>query len=163
MWQKLLRGTVWERGALDHEPKKFRSLWRIWLPLYDGIAMSAGLLAVFYGTRLLDRIFGDALTNVLGVFFFVVASLALLGVAYPRLGKLETAAKSLLIGSVIAYVYCILFLPSPEQLAQSEAPNYFVAAMLFIGLPLPMFRLNMLAEERFDRRVAMRVQELMNE
>ena len=156
---RILRGTIWKKGALDHEPKKYRSLWRVWLPLYDIIAIFAGIFAVTHGSRTLDRIFGTFL-DPLGVLFAVVALICLIGVSFPKLWKLETIGKSLLVGIISAYVYCILFIPSQEQLSYAEAPSYFVACMLLIGLPLPLFRLNQLAEEQFDRRVQARAREL---
>lgn len=161
MWDRILEGTVWERGALDHEPRKFRSLWRVWLPAYDFLVILAGIFALAVGSRLLDRIFGS-FTDVLGGLFSLVGALCFLGIAYPSQWKLEWVSKCLLIGMVTAYVYCILFLPSPAQVAYSEAPNFFVATMLFVGLPLPLFRLNMLADEKFGRAVEARVQELLS-
>ena len=155
----IFKYTVWAKGALDHEPKKFRLLWRVWLPVYDVIAIFAGCSAFIYGSRTLDRIFGSLL-DPLGIMFALVGFACLVGVSFPKLWKLETIAKSVLIGVVSAYTYCVLFIPSPEQLSYAEAPSYFVACMLLIGLPLPLFRLNQLAEERFDRRVQARVREL---
>ena len=159
MLKAILKYTVWARGALDHEPKKFRSLWRVWLPVYNLTAMAAGVFAMTHGSRTLDRIFGERV-DPLGFLFFSVATACLVGVSFPKLWKLETVSKCLLIGIVIAYAYCILFIPSQEQLSHAEAPALFVACMLLIGLPLPLFRLNQLAEERFDRRVQARVREL---
>lgn len=161
MSARILKGTVWETGALDHEPKKFWSLWRIWLPVYDILVVLAGIFAVTVGSRLLDRIFGS-FTDVLGTMFALIGALCFFGIAYPSQWKLEWASKCLLVGMVTAYVYCILFLPSPAQVAYAEAPNYFVATMLFVGLPLPLFRLSMLADEKFGRAVERRVQELLS-
>lgn len=161
MWRTLLRGTVWEKGALDGEPKKYRPLVRVWLPLYDAIAFSAGIFAAVYGSILLYRIYGD-LTDAIGLLYSLVAAVCFVGVAYPNLWKLEVAAKIGLIGMLLGYVFAILWSPSPQQLAYAAAPNYFVAAMLCWGVPMAGFRLTQLAIEEFERRVAARVQELRN-
>tara|TARA_R110002020_G_scaffold404912_1_gene614979 strand:+ start:18838 stop:19329 length:492 start_codon:yes stop_codon:yes gene_type:complete len=153
--------TIWAKGALDHEPKKYRSLKRVWLPIYDSIAIVNGLLALWFGSSLLDRIFGG-FTDVIGVFFALVAFVCLLGVAFPALWKVEVAGKVVLIGMVLSYVLCILIYPSPQQLAAQEAPNFFVAGMLVFGLPLAIFRLDIITREEFERRVTEKVSEIQN-
>ena len=155
----LLRGTIWEKGALRREPKKYRSLTRVWLPIYDGIAIAAGILAAVFGSRLLDGIYGGA-TDLIGILFAVVAFFALAGVAYPYLWRLEIAAKCVMLGMLSSYIAAILVAPTPEQLAFRDGPAWFVAAMIVWGFPLAGFRLTQVAVEEFDRRVAARVEEL---
>lgn len=157
------RHTVWAPGALDHEPKKFRTLWRVWLPLYDVIAITAGFFAYSHGSNLLNGIFGPLVVDIVGLGFMAVAVLCLVAVVHPKLWKLEIGAKSLLIGMVATYIWVILFLPSNQQLATSGAPSYFVACMLAFGLPLALFRLTQLGEEQYDRRVEQRVEELRHD
>ena len=159
--QNLWSQTIWAKGALDNEPKKYRSLKRVWLPLYDGIAIANGILALWFGSRLLDRIFGS-LTDVIGLFFSLVALVCLLGVAFPALWKIEVVGKVILIGMVLAYALCILIFPSPEQLSAQEAPNLFVAGMLIFGLPLALFRLDIITREEFERRVTKKMGEIQN-
>ncbi|QPX62682.1 membrane protein [Microbacterium phage Xitlalli] len=158
----LLRGTVWEKGALDREPKKYRPLVRFWLPLYDTIAFAAGILAAAFGSSLLDRIYGDA-TDLIGFVYSFVALTCFVGVAYPSLWKLEVAAKCGLLGMLASYIIAVLASPSPQQLAYASVPSFFVAAMLLWGAPMAGFRLNQLAIEEFDRQVARRVKELKSE
>lgn len=162
MWRRLFARTVWAPGALDHEPKKFRSLWRVWLPLYDLFAIGAGISAVAVGSPLLNRVFGEAFVDITGYGFTAVASACLIGVAFPRLWRFEVAMKSLLIGMIVAYIWCILAFPSSQQVASAGGPSYFVAFMLAFGLPLALFRLNQLADEQFDRRVIARVEAIVD-
>jgi xanthine/uracil permease len=157
----LLAISVWGEGVLDDEPKKYRSLQKFWLPLYDGIAIAAGIFAWLFGSRLLDRIYGD-FTDAIGLAFALVAFVCFVGVSFPKLWRTEFAAKCILIGLIVAYVFCILLAPSPEQLLAKEAPNFFVACMLVFGLPLACFRMNMLAVEEFDRRVQRRVRVILD-
>lgn len=159
--ESLLRGTVWEKGALNGEPKKYRPLVRVWLPLYDAIAIAAGVFAITVGSSLLDRIYGD-FTDTIGAVYSFIAFLCFIGVAHPRLWPLEVAAKCMLLGMLFAYVGAILWSPSPQQLAFAAAPNYFVAAMLMWGVPMAGFRLTQLAIEEFDRQVKLRVKEIRN-
>lgn len=153
--------TVWAKGALRAEPRKYWSLKRLWLPLYDVVAIVNGLLAYYFGSRLLDRIFGAA-TDLVALAFTAVAIVCLIGVSFPRLWRVEFAGKVLLIGMVVGYIACILAFPSPEQLALKEAPSFFVAGMLVFGLPLACFGLDLLTREEFDRRVQRRVKEIQN-
>lgn len=159
MLRRIAAASVWWPGALDAEPKKYRSLKRLWLPLYDVVALMNGLLAAAFGSRILDQIFGDG-TDLIGFFFAGVALVCLVGVSFPRLWRVEFAGKVLLIGMVVGYIVCILAFPSPEQLELKEAPSFFVSGMLVFGLPLACFGLDLLTREEFDRRVRRRVKEL---
>lgn len=160
---RIASASIWAPGALDHEPKKFRSLWRVWLPLYDILAVVAGILAALFGSQILFHVFGYVLVPILGVAFAAASFVAFLGVAFPRLWRVEVAAKCVMIGMVVGYVFCILFLPSDRQIASQGTPAFFVACMLLVGLPLVAFRLSMLSEEWFERRVEARRRELADE
>ncbi|QDF16991.1 membrane protein [Microbacterium phage TinyTimothy] len=158
----LLRNTVWEKGALDGEPRKYRALVRVWLPIYDGIAIAAGIFAILFGSSLLDRIYGD-LTDVIGAVYSFVAFVCLIGVAHPHLWKVEVMAKIVLIGMLLSYVLAVLISPSPQQIAYASGPSWFVAAMLCWGVPMAGFRLTQLAVEEFERQVLRRAKEIRNE
>jgi len=155
----LFRASIWAPGALASEPRKYRSLRRVWLPIYDLIALMNGLLAFVFGSRILDQIFGT-MTDLVGLLFAAVALVCLVGVSFPKLWRVEFAGKVLLIGMVVGYIACILAFPSPEQIALKEAPNFFVSGMLVFGLPLACFGLDLLTREEFDRRVQRRVKEI---
>lgn len=149
---RLWRATIWSRGALPESEWKYRNLKRVWIPVYDLIAIGAGIMAVVHGSRLLDRLYGDA-TDAIGLVFSAVALVCLVGVAFPRLWAVEVVGKVILVGMVIAYMSAIAISPSPEQILAREAPNWFVVWMLAFGLPLAMFRLDLLAHERLARKV----------
>lgn len=150
--RRLWQATIWSRGAIPEEEWKYRNLKRVWLPIYDLIAVGAGIMAVLHGSLLLDRLYGDA-TDAIGLVFSAVALVCLLGVTFPRLWAVEVVGKVVLVGMVIAYMSAIAISPSPEQIIAKEAPNWFVVWMLAFGLPLAMFRLDMLAHERLVRKV----------
>lgn len=153
--RRLWRASIWHPDAIPLHEQKYRSLKRLWLPVYDIIAVLAGITAAVYGSRLLDRLYGD-FTDAIGLFFSFVALVCLAGVAFPRLWALEIAGKSLLVGMILAYAIAIVVSPSPEQIAQQEAPSWFVSVILLLPLPLPLFRLDLLATEWADRRAVER-------
>jgi hypothetical protein len=149
------RASIWHPGAIPAREEKYRSLKRVWLPVYDVLAFMAGVTGVVYGSRLLDRLYGD-MTDLVAGLFATVALVCLFGLAFPRLWAVEIAGKSLLVGMVIAYAVAIVVSPSPEQMLAKEAPSWFIFTMLLLTLPLPMFRLELLATEWADRRAVER-------
>lgn len=143
--RRLWAASIWHPSAIGPREQKYRSLKRVWLPAYDLVALLAGITAALYGSRLLDRIYGD-FTDVIGGFFSFIALVCLAGVSFPRLWAVEIIGKSILVGMVVAYAFAIVLSPSPEQLA----------VFLLLPLPLPLFRLELLATEWADRRAVER-------
>ena len=149
--RRLFAASIWAPGAIPPDEWKFRYLKRFWLPLYDLLAMWAGINAVVFGSRLLNRLMSEELLDLVGWSFFAVALVCLLGVAFPRLWAVEMVGKSVMVGMVFAYMASVILYPTPAPPAQ-ESPNWFIVAMLGFGLPLAMFRLNLLGEEWKERR-----------
>lgn len=139
---------MWHPGAIPPDEWKYRNLKRVWLPLYDLIAVWAGLSAVWFGSTILNRLFTPFFVDALGWAFTGVATVCLLGVIFPRLWAFELAGKAILVSMVAGYVTAILFF------SQTPEPNLFVVGMLTWGLPLALFRLNLLGEEIKERREA---------
>ncbi|RLK47609.1 hypothetical protein [Microbacterium telephonicum] len=143
LWQ----ASIWARGAISPDEWKYRNLKRVWLPIYDLIAIFCGVQAVSNGSPLLNVLFSASLVDALGTAMAVVATVCLLGVAFPALWRFEIAGKVVLVGLISAYVTTILLL------SESAGSNLFVVGMLTFGLPLAFFRLNLLGEEVKERRV----------
>ena len=127
---------------------KFRNLKRVWLPLYDLIAVFCGVQAFLFGSPLLNILFPADLIDVLGVMMAVAALVCLAGVAFPRLWLVEIVGRVILAGMISAYVATIMLL------SQNAGSNLFVVGMLTFGLPLAFFRLNLLGEELKERRAS---------
>ncbi len=127
---------------------KYRNLKRVWLPLYDLIAVFCGVQAFLFGSPLLNVLFPAGLIDMLGVMMAAAAVVCLAGVAFPRLWMVETIGKIILVGMISAYVATILLL------SQNAGSNLFVVGMLTFGLPLAFFRLNLLGEELKERRAS---------
>lgn len=148
---RLWRASIWHPDAIPLHERKYASLKRVWLPLYDVVAVVAGITAILYGSRLLDRLYGS-FTDVIGVFFSLVAVVCLAGVAFPKLWAVELAGKVVLVGMIVGYIGAIIVSPSPEQLLAREAPSWFIVAMLALNLWLPLWRIENLTVEWADRR-----------
>lgn len=144
--RRLWRASIWHPDAIDPDEHKYRNLKRVWLPLYDMIAIFAGVQAVIHGSTILNRLFAPALVDVLGIVLTVVATVCLAGVAFPSLWVVEIIGKVMLVGLVAGYVTTIL------MFSENPGPNLFVVGMLTFGLPLAFFRLNLLGEELKERR-----------
>ena len=141
---------MWAAGVVPTDDP-WRNAKRIWLPVFDVIMIASGINAIVFGSRLLDRLYGD-FTDVIGAAFVLVAAACLIGVGWPRMWPVEIVGKILLVSMIFGYVAAIILSPSPEQLAAKEAPSWFVASML-LGLTLfPLARLDRLLDEWVKRR-----------
>lgn len=142
----IYRATIWHPSAIPPEEFKYRNLKRFWLPFYDLIAVCAGLSAIVYGSDMLNRLFSPEWVDAIGATFTMIALICLLSVAVPRLWMLEILGKTLLVGMIAGYITTILFF------SKSDQPQLFIASVLAFGLPLALFRLNLLGEEIKQRR-----------
>jgi|GEM_PF-2204068 len=156
----LWRASIWHPSAIPLHERKYASLKRVWLPLYDIVAAGAGVAAIVYGSRLLDRLYGP-FTDAIGGFFIAVALICLAGVSFPRLWAVELLGKFVLVGMIIAYISAIIVSPSPEQLLAREAPSWFIVAMLALNLWLPCWSIENLTTEWADRRADERRREVV--
>lgn len=146
MFRRLWRASIWSTDAIPADEWKYRNLKRVWLPLYDLIAVFAGVQAILFGSTILNRLFPPTLVDVLGAVMTVVATVCFAGVSFPRLWAVEIVGKVMLVGLVAGYVTTILLF------SENPGPNLFVVGMLTFGLPLAFFRLNLLGEELKERR-----------
>ncbi|WP_378144824.1 hypothetical protein ACFJGV_15205 [Cnuibacter sp. UC19_7] len=144
--RRLFAASIWAPGAIPPDEWKYRNLKRVWLPLYDLIAIYAGLQAVLYGSTILNRLFTPDMVDAFGTAMVIVAVVCLAGVAFPHLWLMEMIGKVMLVGLVAGYVTTILLL------SEAPTPNLFVVGMLTWGLPMSFFRLNLLGEEVKERR-----------
>ena len=154
MIRRLWAATVWAAGTVPvGDP--WRNAKRIWLPCFNVTMILAGIHAVVFGSRLLDRLYGDA-TDLIGAVFALVAAACLAGVAFPRLWLVEMVGKILLVSMIVGYCAAIVISPSPEQLAAKEAPSWFAVTMLLGLVYFPLARLDRLIDEWVNRRAARR-------
>lgn len=141
------RASIWHPDAIPPDEWKFRSLKRVWLPVYDVIVVLAGIWATVFGSPILHRLFPEDVIDLMGTTLTISAVVCLLGVAFPRLWRVEIAGKVVLVALLGGYAIAVMFFrTNPDPSAG------FVVFVLLLALPTPLFRLNLLGEEIKDRR-----------
>lgn len=141
------RATIWHPDAIDVDEYKFRSLKRVWLPLYDAVAIGAGLWAALYGSPILRSLFDGPVITSMGVGLMLIATVCLMGVVFPALWRWEIVGKVALVALLASYAAAVVwFRPNLEP------ATGFVAFIIALTLPLPVFRLSLLGEEIKERR-----------
>ena len=142
----LYRASIWHPDAIPPDEWKFRSLKRVWIPLYDLVAAGAGIWALFFGSPILHRLFANGVVDFAGGVFAVSALVCLAGISFPRLWRVEIIGKLILLALLGTYAVCVaIFRSNPDQSA------LFVCFILVLAIPLPLFRLTLLGEEIKDR------------
>ncbi len=145
--RRVWRASIWHPDAIPPDEWKYRSLKRVWLPVYDLIAIGAGIWAALFGSPVLHELFEEPVIDTMGTLLAIVATTCLLGVAFPRLWRWEICGKALLVALLAAYAAAVvLFRANPAASAG------FVAFIIVLALPLPIFRLTLLGEEIKERR-----------
>jgi hypothetical protein len=149
MLRKFWRRSIWHPDSLPPEEWKYRWLKRIWLPAYDLLAIGAGIWAAAFGSPVLHRLLGENAfaMDALGIAFAIIATVCLAGVSFPGLYRLEIAGKAALVGLLGAYAGAVVLFN-----ANGDITSWFVAFVILMTLPLPLFRLNLLGEEIKERR-----------
>lgn len=147
VFARLARASIWHPDAIPPDEWKFRSLKRLWLPVYDAIVILAGVWATAYGSPILHRLFHENVIDAMGMTLTVSAIVCLLGLAFPSLWRVEIIGKVTLVALLGGYAIAVmLFRTNPDPSAG------FITFVLLLALPLPLFRLNLLGEEIKDRR-----------
>lgn len=144
-----MRATIWH--PLNTDPSD-RHRWtpRLWLPVYDLLAITLGVYAIVWGSPLLNRLFPNWLTDAAGVAMTVGAVGCLIGVCFPRLGLVELAGKLVLVFLLGAYAGTV------ATLSHADEPNGFVVIVLVMALWVLLPRVTVLFEQvprvRSERR-----------
>lgn len=143
----LYRNSIWHPDALDPDDFKYRNLKRTWLPALDLLSILVGILAMVYGSSVLNEMYHRSFLTTVSAIFITASSVALVGVAFPRLWVPEAIGKLVMLGLLGGYstaVWVAFF--------QGNTGSGFVAAMLMYPLVFPLFRLQILGEEVKQRR-----------
>ena len=137
--QRVYRQTIWHPDAVPDAEFKYRNLRRIWLPLFDALSIWIGFLAVQYGSTLLNKMFPVVVIDIAGSIFTLAATLALVGVVFPRLFLAEIVGKVVMVSLLGTYSVVIWI-------------SFFVAGMLMLPLILPFAVLQIRGEEIKQRK-----------
>lgn len=126
-WDKFKRLTIWHPINTDPDDDD-RWTVRVWLPLYDGLAVLLGIIAYYIGSALLVRLFPETVVNVVAVIFVVAGLVTLIGVTIPKLWRAEIAGKIMMSFLLTTYAFLVLAFPSVEV-----QNNSFVTVILIMA------------------------------
>jgi hypothetical protein len=132
--RRLLGATVWARGGVRPEDRRFRGIFRYVLPLTDVLFLYFGVVGWHNGIRSVEQATGDDWQTWWSLSLAVAAFVALVGVSFPRLWLVELAGKIPLITLVTVYVWVMLGrgLDDPKVTA--------TAGLVVILILLPVWR-----------------------
>lgn len=126
-WDRIKRMTVWHPINTDPQDDD-RWTVRVWLPLYDALAILLGIIAYWIGSPILNRLFPDWVVNWVAVFFIFAGLITMIGVTIPRLWRIEIGGKVVM--SFLLTTYALLVLTFPSVEAQN---NSFVTVILIMA------------------------------
>ncbi len=109
-WLRWLRDrSIWAHDAIPEGEKKYRNLKRIYLPAYDAVVVYIGLMGALFGSNLLNSIFHAELVDILSWTFAAAGAVCFLGVAFPKLWAVEMFSKLILLGMIALGIPVVLF------------------------------------------------------
>lgn len=126
-WERLKRTTVWHPINTDPEDDD-RWTVRVWLPLYDLLAIVAGLIAFWIGSPILNRLFPGWVVDGTALAFGAAGFITFLGVIFPRLWRIEITGKVVM--SFLLTTFALLILTFPSVNGQN---NSFVTVILIMA------------------------------
>lgn len=145
--------SVWHHGNIQANEHKYRNLKRLWLPMYDGFAIICGLMVAFAGgLPSLNAIFPPSVVQFLGIALATVGAASLFGTVLPRFWRWEAVGRALLVGIITSYVGALAVL----GVALPDTNRLAVTAMVALGLPLTLFRMDLIGDELRERREGVR-------
>jgi len=125
--ERLKRRTVWHPINTDPADDD-RWTVRVWLPLYDLLAVLAGIIAFSIGSPFLNRLFEHWLVDTVAVAFMVAGLVTLVGVVFPRLWRAEVVGKITMSFLLTSYALLVLAFPS-----SGSVNNAFVTVILIMA------------------------------
>lgn len=126
-WDQFKRLTIWHPINTDPEDDERWSV-RVWLPLYDLLAVLAGIIAFEIGSPFLNRLFEHWLVDAAALSFIASGLAALVGVCIPRLWRVEIAGKIGMSFLLTSYAFLVLAFPSGGGIS-----NAFVTVILIMA------------------------------
>ena len=145
--QRVYRQTIWHPDAIEDDSFKYRNLWRVWLPLFDVLSVWIGFLAVQYGSTSLNKMFPAVVVDVAGTIFTLAATVALVGVVFPRLFLAEIVGKVVMVSLLGTYSVIVW-----ASFLAGEVQSGFVAGTLMLPIIFPFAVLQIRGEEIKQRK-----------
>lgn len=125
-WERFKRQLVWHPINTDPTDDEKWTV-RVWLPLYDCLAVLAGVFAFQIGTPLLAALFPVWVVHVASSVFVLAGLVTLAGVTMPQLWRVEIAGKIMMSFLMTTYAFLVLTFPS------ANANNAFVTVILIMA------------------------------
>lgn len=148
-FQRLYRASIWHPDAIPVlELKYAAALKRRLFPAVDLICIYMGVWGAHYGLPSVDTTYGGIAGRLGGVLFALLGAAALMGIAFPRLYVVEMLAKIALAGCLVTYGLLVVLTASMAD----DPSRAYVLGLIAIGLCLFQYRLNILRDERVERR-----------
>lgn len=152
---RALLGRIWAATLwatpIRPEDLRYRHSKRVYIPLYYVLVIVAGVTAVHGGVPTIEFYFPDSVADLVALLFSVCGGLALVGLAWPRLWRLEAYSTSIILGLLASYA-CALIVRSLTGVDGSA--RSFVGMLTIAALWLPLMRIDVLGTEQRIRRVA---------
>lgn len=144
--RRVYRASVWHPDGVRQEDERVRGLFRVVLPLMDVMLIVFGLVSWQLGLRSLQESTGHDLQSWWSLGIAVSAAVAFVGVAFPRLSKVELAGKIPLIMLLTFYI-ATLFLRGLDDGLVAAA-----TAILSIPIIIAIWRVGDLGFVRWARK-----------
>lgn len=126
-WDKFKRLTIWHPINTDPNDDD-RWTVRVWLPMYDALAVLLGIIAYYIGSSLLVQLFPPVIVDAVAVFFLFAGLITLIGVTIPKLWRIEVAGKIAMSFLLTTYAFLVLTFPSKDV-----PNNSFVTVILIMA------------------------------
>lgn len=108
MFARLFSASVWARGAVPAHERDDQLDARFFLPLFDVGIIILGIFGAMNHIPALDQHYPEPLVDALAYSLSLAGALALVGVSFPRLERLELCAKFFLIAALAVYPAVLL-------------------------------------------------------
>jgi hypothetical protein len=136
--------TIWHPDAIPEKDREYASpLKRVFLPLFDVIAVLAGWNAIHSGIPAIENSVPDAAANAVGYLFSFAALAALVGTAFPRLWRVEYIGKLGLFAILGVYLLALRVIGATDNGARD-----FVGCVVGMAMILPLLSLYLLGRRR---------------
>lgn len=150
--ERLLKGTIWEHGAIPEQEQKYRNLKRVFLPIADLFLVGSGVGAVVHGAPSIALLFTTPILEMYAWSFLLASILCLISIAVPRMWAWELAGKTILVGLLTTYVLILWFLAG-----STGGSRWFLSGVAAAFVSILIWRITIIAGEWGDRRGASEV------
>lgn len=142
------RASIWHREAIPvAEGQTSRELKRVVLPVFDGLLIVMGYMAIAHGMPSFDIVHSNTISTVAGWTLLTGGATAFVGVAFPRLWVAEVVGKLLAVAVLGGYGGALWALVLEGNDARALVAGAFTALTV-----LPLWNLLRLGRERRARK-----------